>query len=268
MMVVFDKTFEFVLFEEKDNVAYITLNNPTQMNPMTTEIMHDLMECLDYCEQSDSIRCIVFRGAGGNFSAGGNVKAMKERLDKGIYAAKVGIRAGGEFIMRLKTINKPTIAWIEGAAAGAGCSMAMACDFSIAAEDSKFVFAFVNIGYIPDGGAVYLLEKAVGPVKATELMMSGEKFTGAQASEWGMVTEAVPADQLEETVQRYIKKYSSGPSVAYGQLKKLINDTCYKDLSLCMQGEVAAQDICSRSEDHYAAVTAFCNKQRPEFRGC
>ena len=214
-----DKTFEFVLFEEKENVGYITLNNPAQMNAVTAEVTRDLITCLEYCEQSEDIRCVVLRGAGGNFSAGGNVKAMKERLDKGINTAKAGIRIGGEFIMRLKTISKPTIAWIEGAAAGVGCSMAMACDFSIACEDSKFIIAFVNIGYVPDGGITYMLTKAAGPVKAMELMMSGKKFSGKEAAEWGIITEAVPAEEQEAVVQKYIKKYSAGPSVAYAQIK-------------------------------------------------
>ena len=262
-----DQTFEFVLFEEKDHVGYITLNNPTMMNPVTAEVTRDLITCLSYCERTDDIRCVVLRGAGGNFSAGGNVKAMKERLDKGINTTKEGIRVGGEFITRLKTISKPTIAWIEGAAAGVGCSMAMACDFSIASEDSKFVFAFINIGFVPEGGIVYLLNKAAGPVKATELLMSGRKFTGAEAEQWGIITKAVPAAELEETVQKYIKKYSNGPSVAYAQLKKLINDNCYHELNACMQGEVAAQDVCSRSADHYEAVTAFCEKRKHVFTG-
>ncbi len=262
-----DKTFENVLFEEKDGVGYITLNNPAQMNAVTAEVTRDLITCIEYCEQEPTLRCVVLRGAGGNFCAGGNVKAMKERLDKGINGAKAGIRIGGEWIMRLKTISKPTIAWIEGAAAGVGCSMAMACDFSIAAEDCKFVIAFVNIGYVPDGGITYMLTQSVGPVKAAELMMSGKKFTGAEAAEWGMITKAVPADQLEETVQKYIRKYSTGPSVAYGQIKKLLNDTCYPGLNLCMQGEVAAQYICAASEDHHEAVNAFCEKRRPVFQG-
>lgn len=262
-----NETFEYVLFEEQEGVGYITLNNPAQMNAVTAQVTRDLITCLEYCEQEPSIRCVVLRGAGGNFSAGGNVKAMKERLDKGVNAAKAGIRVGGEFIMRLKTISKPTIAWIEGAAAGVGCSMAMACDFSIAAEDAKFVIAFVNIGYVPDGGITYMLTQAVGPVKATELMLSGKKFTGAEAAEWGMITKAVPAAELEETVQKYIKKYASGPSVAYGQIKKLLNDTCYPGLNLCMQGEVAAQYLCAASADHKEAVTAFVEKRKPNFQG-
>lgn len=260
-------TFENILFEEKDNAGYITFNNPTQMNPLTSEAMYELSRCIDYCELTDSIRVLVLRGAGGNFTAGGNVKAMKDRIDKGIYAAKTGIRAGGEFITRLKNIAKPTIAWIEGAAAGVGCSIAMACDFSIADEAAKMVFAFINIGYIPDGGIVYMLHKAVGAAKTTELLMSGRKFSGAEAAEWGIITKAVPADQLEETVQKYVNKYANGPGVAYGQLKGLINRTCYPELNNCMQAEVDAQHICSKSEDHYEALSAFVEKKRPIFQG-
>ena len=194
----------------RESVAYITLNDPAQMNPVTAEVMRDLIQCLNYCERESDVRAIVLRGAGGNFTAGGNVKGMKERLDKGINTTKSGIRSGGEFIMRLKTISKPTIAWIEGAVAGVGMSMAMACDFSIAEETAKMVFAFVNIGFVPDGGVAYMLSKAVGPARATELLMSGKRFSGAQAKEWGIITEAVPKDQLEETVQKYIKKVCAG----------------------------------------------------------
>lgn len=259
--------FEYVLFEERDSVGYITLNNPSQMNPVTVDVMKDLIECLNYCEAADSIRALVIRGAGGNFSAGGNVKAMKERLDKNINTTKKGIRAGGEFIMRLKTISKPTIAWIEGAVAGVGISIAMACDFSIAAEDCKMVLAFINIGFVPDGGLTYMLNKAVGSVKTTELMMSGRRFTGKEAASWGIITEAVPTDKLEEAVQYYIKKYSNGPSIAYAQAKNLINSTCFADLNACMQREVEAQYICSLTEDYKEAVNAFIEKRKPTFLG-
>lgn len=259
--------FNDVLFEEKDGVGYITLNDPAHLNPVTSETTDHLIECLKICEQRDSIRCVVLRGAGGNFSAGGNVRAMKERLDKGINTTKEGIRKGGEHIMRLRTISKPTIAWIEGAVAGVGMSMAMACDFSIAAEDAKMVFAFVNIGFVPDGGITYMLSRAVGTAKCTELLMGGRRFSGADAAEWGLITKAVPKDQLEEEVQKYIKKYSNGPSVAYGQIKNLINRTVFTEINACMQNEVEAQYICSKTEDHYNAVTAFCEKKKPVFQG-
>lgn len=261
------KEYADVLLEREGSVATILLNNPENYNPVTVDTMAYLCDALELCEQDNDIRVVVLRGAGGNFSAGGNVKAMKERLDKGINTTKAGIRAGGEFIMRLKTLSKPTIAWIEGAAAGVGCSMAMACDFSIAAEESKMVFAFVNIGFVPDGGIVYMLQKAVGTAKTTELLMSGQKFTGSQAAGWGIITKAVPADQLEETVQKYIQKYANGPSVAYGQIKHLINQNCYRELNACMQNEVYAQYICSNSDDYREAVTAFTEKRKPVFTG-
>lgn len=263
-----EKIFESIkLNHGDDSVAYITLNDPANMNPVNAQAMKDLGECLDYCEREERVRVIVIRGAGGYFSAGGNVKGMKERLDKGINTTKSGIRVGGEFIMRLKTICKPTIAWIEGAAAGAGMSIALACDFSIASEDTKMVFAFVNIGFVPDSGITYMLSRAVGTTRATELLMSGRKFTAAEAKSWGMITEAVPASDLEATVQKYIKKYSTGPSVAYANIKNLINRTCFSELNACLQNEVLAQYECSCSQDHREAVTAFVEKRRPQFYG-
>ena len=143
----------------------------------------------------------------------------------------------------------------------------MACDFSIAEETAKMVFAFVNIGFVPDGGAAYMLSKAVGPNQATELLMSGKRFSGAQAKEWGIITEAVPREQLEETVQKYISKYSKGPGVAYAQIKKLLMSVNYQELNACMQNEVDAQYVCSLTADHKEAVTAFVEKRKPVFQG-
>ncbi len=261
------KEYDGVLLEREDSVATIVLNDPANMNPVTAATMNYLVDALTMCEQDDTVRVVVLRGAGGNFSAGGNVKAMKERMDKGINTTKEGIRTGGEFMMRLRTINKPTIAWIEGAAAGAGMSIALCCDFSIAADDAKMVFAFVNIGFVPDCGITHMLTKNIGRVRATELLMSGRRFTGADAAEWGMITAAVPKENLEETVKKYIRKYSQGPGVAYAQIKKMINSCTMRELNACMQEEVEAQYICSKTDDHRAAVEAFCEKRKPEFKG-
>ena len=258
---------EWVLFDVKDGAAYITLNNPEKLNPVPAEVMLDMIQCLNDCESSDEIRVVVLRGAGGNFTAGGDIRGMKERMDNGINNTKTAIRIGGELITRLRMISKPTIAWIEGAVAGVGMSIAMACDFSIAEETAKMVFAFVNIGFVPDGGITYTLSKAVGPVKATDLLMSGKRFSGAQAKEWGIITEAVPKDGLEETVQKYIHKYSHGPSAAYAQIKTLINGVNYSEWNACMQREVYAQYACSLTQDHREAVTAFLEKRKPVFQG-
>ena len=263
-----------IAFEVKEHVAYILLNKPEQYNPISAEAMQDLSQCLTYCEEHDDVRAVVIRGAGGNFSAGGNVKAMKERLDRGINVTKRGIRNGGEFIMRLKTLPKPTIAWVEGAVAGVGMSITLACDFSIVEETAKMVFAFVNIGFVPDGGMTYLLSRLVGSNKAAELLHhhpAGKHFPGrfkvTVTAQCDDLCRAVPKDQLEETVQKYIKKYAQGPSVAYAQMKRLLFNAAFPELNACMQNEVEAQYVCSLTEDHREALTAFVEKRKPVFRG-
>lgn len=258
---------KFVLYEEKDNVAYVTLNNPEKRNPISIEVSQELKQCFDAADYNNEIKALVLRGAGGNFSGGGDINAMKARLDKGIREARPAVRMIGEAMMRLRAVKKPTIAWVEGAAAGAGLAFAMGCDFSIASEESKMTFAFVNIGYVPDSGATYLVTRAVGTVKATELFMSGKVFNGAQARDWGLITDAVPADQLEETVAKYIKKYSNGPTRAYAHIKAMINDAQFGEFARGLQSEVEFQYDCCKTDDHLEAVTAFLEKRRPQFKG-
>lgn len=256
-----------LLFSVHESIATLTFNDPEHLNPIDADIMKDIGKCISYIEECDDVKVLILRGAGGNFSAGGNIRGMQERIEQGINSTKSGIRAGGETIMRLRTLSKPTIACVEGAVAGAGMSLMMACDFSIVDESAKMVFAFVNIGFVPDGGITYMLTKAVGTVKATELLLSGRKFTGREAADWGIVTEAVSNDKLEMTVNKYAKKYSEGPSIAYAQIKKLIQDNCYRNINACMQNEVTAQYICSRTHDHKEAIDAFIEKRRPQFIG-
>ena len=258
---------QHVLYEEKDRVAYITFNNPEKRNPISIEVSQELKQCFDKADYNDDIRVVVLRGAGGNFSGGGDINSMKARLDKGIREARPAVRMIGEASMRLRNIKKPTIAWVEGAAAGAGLSFAMCCDFSIASEESKMTFAFVNIGYVPDSGATYLVTRAVGTVKATELFMSGKVFNGAQARDWGLITDAVPADKLEETVAKYIRKYSKGPTTAYANIKAMINEAQFSELALGMQKEVEYQYACCKTDDHAEAVNAFLEKRPPNFTG-
>jgi len=146
-------------------------------------------------------------------------------------------------------------------------SMALCCDFALAAEDAKMVFAFVNIGFVPDCGITHMLTKNVGRARATDLLMGGRRFTGADAAKWGMITAAAPKEELEDLVKKYIKKYSQGPAVAYAQIKRMINSCTMRELNACMQEEVEAQFICSKTEDYRIAVEAFCEKKKPEFVG-
>ena len=259
--------FQHILFEVKNHVGYITLNNPKNRNPIPNPAKAELMQAFDICDFNDDIRIMVVRGAGGNFSAGGDLNAMKARLEKGERGTRLNCRLGGEMNLRLRNIKKPTIACVEGAVAGAGMCLALACDFQIVAADSKMTFAFVNIGYVPDSGATYLVTRAVGYVKATELFMSGKRFTGQEAADWGLVTEAVPSEHLDETLERYLKKYANGPTTAYGNIKIMINRAVFSSWSSGMESEIECQGECEQTADFREAVFAFFDKRKPSFTG-
>ena len=199
--------------------------------------------------------------------AGGDLNAMKARIDAGIRGTRAVCRVGAETNLRLLNVKKPVIAWIEGAITGAGISLALSCDFQIISETSKCAFSFVNIGFVPDSGAACLVTRAVGTTRAKDLFMSGRFFSGKDAADWGLFTEAVPAEELEERVMKYVKKYSSGPSVAYAGIKTVINRAQFAAYADAMQAEIDAQGECELTEDFPEAVTAFLEKRRPQFKG-
>lgn len=258
---------ETILFEVRDGVGYITLNNPAKRNPINIDVHRQLRECFDRCDYDPAVRAVVIRGAGGYFSAGGDLNAMKRRIDAGIRGTRQVCRIGAETNLRLLNLKKPVIAWIEGAVTGAGISLALACDFQIVAEKTKCAFSFVNIGFVPDSGAAMLVTRALGTTRAKDLFLSGRFFTGREAADWGLFTEAVPAEELEARVQAYIDKYSHGPSEAYAGIKTLINRAQYSLYADLIQTEVEMQGSCELTEDYAEAVTAFLEKRKPEFKG-
>ena len=259
--------FHHIVYRKEGAVAYILLNHPEKRNPINLETHHELYQAFDLCDDDDEVRVVVIRGAGGNFSAGGDLNAMKARIDANICGTQKVCRAGAETNWRLRHVKKPVIAWIEGAVAGAGIALALACDFQIISESSKCVFAFINIGFVPDSGAAYFVTRAIGTTRATDLFMSGKPFTGKEAAQWGLFTEAVPDDQLEATVHAYIEKYSHGPTTAYAQIKEMINRAQYGNYADGMSAEIYCQSLCEQTEDYREAVTAFLDKRSPEFRG-
>lgn len=259
--------FENIKCFKDGSVGHIVLNRPEKRNPISINTHRELRESFDLFDYDPEIRAIVIRGAGGNFSAGGDLNAMKARIDAGVRGTRKVCRIGAETNLRLLNVKKPVIAWIEGAITGAGISLALSCDFQIISETSKCAFSFVNIGFVPDSGAAYLVTRALGTTRAKELFMSGRFFSGKQAADWGLFTEAVPAEQLEERVTQYVNKYSSGPSVAYAGIKTLINRAQYAAYADGIQAEVDAQGECELTSDYAEAVTAFLEKRKPVFTG-
>lgn len=257
-----------ILYEVRDGVAYITLNHPEKRNPINIDTHRELREAFDWCDYDDGVRLVVIRGAGGNFSAGGDLNAMKARIDADIRGTRQVCRIGAETNLRLRNVKKPVIAWIEGAVAGAGIALALACDFQIISEESKCTFAFVNIGFVPDSGITCFVTKAIGTTRATDLFMSGKRFTGKEAASWGLFTEAVPADKQEARVQEYIEKYKNGPTATYACIKEMINRAQFSDYADGMQTEIDCQGRMELTHDYKEAVTAFLEKRKPDYWGC
>ena len=257
---------QYTAFEKRDQIGFITIDNPAAMNAITAESAPEIAYLVHRCSDEEGIRAVVLRGANGKFCGGGDVRAMKARNDAGRPGNNPGMRAYAEMILAIRNCEKPVVAWIEGACAGAGISLALACDL-IAAEDCKFVFAFVNIGYVPDMGASYLLTRTVGKTKAAELFMLGNRFTGKEAKDWGVITDAVPADQLEETVMNLANKLANGPTLSYARIKRLINRAMLAGIETCMVNEGEYQYFLSHTRDHQEAVNAFIEKRKPEFLG-
>ena len=257
----------------ENHIGTIILNDPKKMNALSQPMASEIIRALSEFRFDENIRVIVFRGAGGRFCAGGDITSMKKRVD----AYTTGVRPETEtktnmenlnrVILLIRKIEKPVLAWIEGACAGGGLSIAMACDFSFAEEDTKMTCAFVNVGLAPDMGSTLMMLRRVGPVCSSDLFMTGRRFTGKQASELGIITAAFPKDELENAVMTQTKRLAAGPTLAYAEIKAAINRINYSEMYSCMTAEADCADRLTHTADHAEAVNAFLEKRKPEFTG-
>lgn len=259
--------FQHIIYQKEGPAAYILLNHPEKRNPISPDTHRELQQAFDLCDDDEEVRVVVIRGSGGSFSAGGDLNVMKARIDAGVRGTRKVCRLGAETNLRLRGVKKPVVAWVEGAAAGAGLALALSCDFQVVSETAKCVFAFVNIGFIPDSGTTMLATRAVGAVRAADLFMSGRAFTGREGADWGLFTEAVPASRLEARVMEYVEKYGSGPTAAYAEIKALINRAQYGGWSDMAAAEMDGQGRCELTQDYRETVSAFLSKRKPRFQG-
>jgi len=257
----------------QDAIGWITLNDPPKRNALSVPMARELTGALKRFWTDESIRAVVLRGTGGYFCAGGDVMSMKRRVDalregRAPEAdTRISMWALNEAILALRDIPKPVIAWIEGAAAGGGMSLAMACDFSLVQEDAKMVFAFAGVGMAPDLGSSVMAPSRVGAARAADLFMTGRRFTGAQAAQWGLVTGAWPAQELENEVRGLANRLAAGPARTYAEIKLALNRTMFAGLRDAMAQEVESAERLSRTADHAEAVCAFLEKRAPVFTG-
>jgi len=251
-----------------DRIATLTLNRPDRLNALSTPMLDALIEALPRLAADAQIAVVVLTGAGRGFCAGGDVKNMAEgSMQMGVEDAVQRLRGRMEVSRLLHEIPKPTIAMVNGPAAGAGLAMALACDLRIASESARFITAFVNVGFSGDFGGSYFLSKLVGTAKARELYYTGEPISSAQALALGIVNRVVPDAELADATMALATRLARGPSIALGLMKQNFNAAETGTLAELLDLEAMRQVKTGRTEDHREATRAFVDKRAPVFRG-
>ncbi len=258
-------SFNSILYENKGSVAHITLNRPDVFNAFNDEQSYELQVALKQASRDAAVRVIVLSGAGKAFCSGQDLKAIASTQNRSLSESLY--KRYNPIIKAMREMPKPIICRLNGVAAGAGASLALACDFIVAAENASLIEVFINVGLVPDSGSSYFLPRAVSPARAFELATMASKVTAQQALEWGMINRVVAADQLDEEVGNIANYYAQAPTQAIGMIKKMLNKASYSDLDTMLQYEAWCQEIAGRSHDYKEGVTAFNEKRKPEFKG-
>ena len=248
-------------------VAVILLNRPQAFNAIDGEMMAGLKEAAEACARDESVRAVVLRGEGPAFCAGGDVPLFHRHLDE---LPDLIVRWGRELhfaILALRRMDKPVLAAVHGAVAGAGMSLMCAADLAIAADDARFTLAYANIGASPDGGSTHFLARLVGQRKALELAMLPDRFDAQTAKSIGLVNWVVPAGEFEQRATEIAQRLAAGPTRAHAEAKRLLNGSLETTIETQMERELAAFSRCARTEDLREGITAFVEKRKPEFRG-
>lgn len=256
----------------KGGIATLTMNRPEARNAFSREMMDALSEALPRLANDPAVRLVVLTGTGAAFCAGGDVKGFAQRAGGDAAALSfdhkvTDLRARMEVARWLHEMPKPTLAVIPGAAAGAGLSMALACDLRIACDDAKLTTAFSKVGLSGDFGGSYFLNHLVGAAKARELYFTGQVVRGDEAVKIGMVNRAVPFEQLAKAANDYALELASLPTIAIGYMKKNLNVALRGTLSDTLDAEAIHMISTFDTEDHKGAAKAFVEKRQPEFRG-
>lgn len=259
---------ETILFEQQGSIGTLTFNRPAVYNAMNPDLVLALRDQLMALQANAALRVLVIKGAGKAFLAGGDVGLFHQRRETIADEVKQMGDALHDGIIALRTLPFPVIAQIHGAVAGAGLSVALACDFAIAADNAHFTTAYARIGVSPDGGSTFFLPRLVGMRKAAELIMLSETLTAIQAAEFGLVNRVVPGDQLDGEVRSLAARLAAGPTQAYARAKLLLNQSLNTPIRQHLDDEIDAFAACARTDDFKEGVTAFVEKRAARFNGC
>jgi len=256
----------FIETTMRDAVATITLNRPEKLNAFTGTMREDLLEALRGCERDESVRVVILTGAGRAFCAGGDVEYMAGlQKSNDVTAFRSLLDAGRDVILQIAAMPKPVIAAVNGVAAGAGCNLALACDYRIASETAKLSESFVKIGLHPDWGGTWLLPRLVGRSRAAEILMTGRMVDAAEAVAIGMI-DRVAMDLTAET-GRLAATLAAAPPVAIAGIKRALGVSDRNDLRAQIELESEHQLRCFQSNDAAEGMAAFFEKRAATFSG-
>ncbi len=261
--------YSSLIFDSSEGVATITLNRPDKSNAFNDMLIGELIDTLKVAERDDKIRAVVITGAGKNFCAGQDLGPMLERYKspEGVSFASHLRRSYNVIVSRIRALEKPVIAAVNGAAAGAGLGLACACDLRHASENAKFRMAFVGIALAPDSATSYLLPRIIGLGRANEMALTNELIDAQTALQWGLVNRVLRADELIKHTREMALRLANAPTKSIGLTKRAFNRSLYVDVDTALENEAMLQEIAGRTADHLEGVNAFIEKRTAQFKG-
>lgn len=264
-------SYETMIWEQDGGLGKITLNRPESLNAWNRQFGLDLGEIIRNEAADDSVRSVLITGAGRSFSSGADLKSTGDvEMDPDDNMPDIGNRLRqlyNPIIIGVRQLPKPVVAAVQGGAVGIGCSLALACDMILAAEDSYFLCAFANIGLMPDGGATLTMPARLGKARATEMALMAERIPAPKALEWGLINSVHPGDQLMGEAEALAQKFANGPTKAYAKAKEALNQALYPNLEAQLEFEAVGQHGLFRTSDVMEGAMAFLQKRDPAFTG-
>lgn len=259
--------YKYIILSVEDKIATITINRPELANAIDPPVFTELKSAIEECSKNPEVGTVVITGAGKHFSAGGNINDFKELIESKTFIKSEDIKTAGETAAAIRRCPKPVIAMVNGVAAGAGCSISLACDFRIMTPKSSLVMAFITMGLPGDTGGIYYLQKVIGIAKTTEMIMTGAPVSGEEAVRIGLATKLAEDGQLREVTYNFAKKLTNKPLLALKRQKEMLLEFFNQDIEKFTEKEAEYMVECSRSEDFTESVYAFFEKRPPQYTG-
>ena len=259
---------KLVLEQLEDGLLTVVLNRPDRRNALSPDMTRGLVDAARRAAEDAEVRAVLLKGAGGTFCVGGDVKSMAAgRAPMSFEEKQVNLRKGMEVSRILHQMQKPVVAQLDGAAAGAGLSIALSCDLRVASESCKITTAFAKVGFSGDYGGTYFLTQLLGSAKARELYLLSPVLTANEALALGMVTKVVPDREIDAAARELAMSLAQGPSIALGYMKRNINNAEHLSLEACFDGEAIHHTRAGETADHKEAAKAFVEKRKANFQG-